>query len=343
VLCLPLLLQASALVQPLYLAPEPPPLRAARHILVLEKPSGAPGDLGRTSEEALTLSLGLIERLRAGEPFADLAREHSQGPNAPRGGELGSFARGMLPGELDEFLFSAEVGELSGPLITRGTVHLLQRVETYAAVREILFTRAGGSSLSRARSALADLRGGADFAQIAAQRSDGAGAREPGGRLSVFERDRLDSPLKAAAFAARVGEIVGPIETAAGHHLLRRVSLSEAGPVLVESPCVRLRALLVSHAGAAGAPPELLRTPQQALALAWDLHRRLSSGEDFAEVAAAFNDDPGGRDRAGDLGWVHGFNPSLPGFLEPMFSVEAGFLSEPLEITRGFVLVRRER
>jgi parvulin-like peptidyl-prolyl isomerase len=342
VIGLQLLLQTSALIQPLYLAPEPPRLRSARHILILEKPSGEPGDRGRSSEEALALSQRLLARLRAGEPFDAVAREHSQGPCAHLGGELGSFAPGMLPAELDRFLFEAEIGGLSGPLITRGTVHLLQRVETHAAVLQIVCAGSDDASLARARATLTDLRAGADFAGLAAERSEDEASRGRRGQLAIFERDRLEEPLKSAAFGARIGQVVGPIKTAVGYHLIKRVPRAELDERLAESRFVRLRAVLVSHVGAVGAAEDLTRTPGEALALATALRRRVSAGEALARVAARFNEDPGGKERGGDLGWVHRGNPALPGFLEEMFAVEIGFVSDPLWTSRGYVVVRRE-
>ena len=54
------------------------------------RPANRAGDDATTPQEALRKVGGLMERLKAGVPFADLARDHSEDPqSAPRGGDLG--------------------------------------------------------------------------------------------------------------------------------------------------------------------------------------------------------------------------------------------------------------
>lgn len=71
------------------------------------------------------------EELRAqlrSEPdrFAELAEEHSIGPEADRGGLLGSFARGELPPSFEEAVFSLREGRLSDVIATDFGFHIFQ-------------------------------------------------------------------------------------------------------------------------------------------------------------------------------------------------------------------------
>lgn len=52
-------------------------------------------------------------RIVGGTAFADVAREISLSPDADRGGDLGYFARGQMPPEFDEVVFSLPRGQLS--------------------------------------------------------------------------------------------------------------------------------------------------------------------------------------------------------------------------------------
>jgi peptidyl-prolyl cis-trans isomerase SurA len=61
-------------------------------------------------------------RLKAGTPFADVAREISEGPSRDRGGALGVVSRGDLSPELDAAVFG---GDLSQPVVSRDAIHLL--------------------------------------------------------------------------------------------------------------------------------------------------------------------------------------------------------------------------
>ena len=65
--------------------------------------------LVRTEAEALEAR----RRILGGAPFADVAREISLSPDADRGGDLGYFARGQMPPEFDEAVFSLPRGQIS--------------------------------------------------------------------------------------------------------------------------------------------------------------------------------------------------------------------------------------
>lgn len=67
-------------------------------------------------------------RVRAGEDFAAVAREVSQGPTAREGGDLGWVKRGVVQREVEAVAFALEPGKVSAPVRTRQGVHVL-RVE----------------------------------------------------------------------------------------------------------------------------------------------------------------------------------------------------------------------
>ena len=70
--------------------------------------------------EAVARSRAKAEELRdtarKGKSFKDLAKEHSEGPGADQGGELGTFARGEMEGRLEEVAFALKDGEVSDPI-----------------------------------------------------------------------------------------------------------------------------------------------------------------------------------------------------------------------------------
>ena len=66
--------------------------------------------------------------------------------------------------------------------------------------------------------------------------------------LSIFERGPEDRLIKAAAFTGAVGDVLGPIETPLGLHLLQRVEPAELDASLVDTVWVRGRVLLISFA-----------------------------------------------------------------------------------------------
>jgi len=81
----------------------------ARHILFLVKP----GDDPAQKKAALDKAVAAHARAVAGEDFAALAIELSEGPNASKGGDLGLTARGQMVEAFDEAVWALEVGEIS--------------------------------------------------------------------------------------------------------------------------------------------------------------------------------------------------------------------------------------
>jgi peptidyl-prolyl cis-trans isomerase SurA len=74
----------------------------------------APGSAAQ--EEARVKATGevLLARLAAGEDFADLARQVSQGPGASSGGDLGWVKKGTMPLDLERVAFLLTPGQNSG-------------------------------------------------------------------------------------------------------------------------------------------------------------------------------------------------------------------------------------
>ncbi|MEW5825862.1 MAG: peptidylprolyl isomerase [Candidatus Bipolaricaulota bacterium] len=72
------------------------------------------------------------------------------------------------------------------------------------------------------------LASGADFAELARAVSLDEGSKASGGELGWFERGQMVAEFEEAAFAATPGEIVGPVETTYGYHLILVAERKEA-------------------------------------------------------------------------------------------------------------------
>ena len=333
----------SIFVMPLDLGESRPLLRTVRNVRLVH--SGAEGvsrDVTRSREETAALAERIVARLRAGADFAELARQHSADPNAAHGAVLGTFQLGVLEPPFDAFLWAAEVGDVSDVIEDGRGFHVLQRVETYAGARQILIRGSGPDEEALAKELLERLAAGEDFAALARAHSQDPASAERGGDLAVFERGPTDAALKAEAFAMQVGE-TRLVTTPLGLHVLQRVPLDDLDLALREDNFARLRALLVSHDQTPIGSVFAQRTPEEAHALAQDLHARIAAGEDMSALAREVNDDPTGVERGGDLGWVHRRNPNLAGFLTRAWQVEPGGLMDLIGSNAGWVIVRRER
>ena len=69
----------------------------------------------------------LMEQVRNGANFADLARQHSRCPSSRAGGDLGQFGRGQMVPEFEQAAFDNPVGALVGPVRTQFGYHLVLR------------------------------------------------------------------------------------------------------------------------------------------------------------------------------------------------------------------------
>jgi len=66
------------------------------------------------------------KKLTDGGDFAELAKEYSEGPSAPKGGDLGYFRRGQMVKAFDDTVFSMKINEVSGLVETRFGYHLIK-------------------------------------------------------------------------------------------------------------------------------------------------------------------------------------------------------------------------
>jgi len=139
-----------------YLTPE---ARQASHILVTE--------FNRSEEEAEELAAELLERVEAGEDFAELAREFSEDTgSAELGGDLGFVEPDQMVDEFEAALFELdEVGQLSPLVKTRFGWHIIR----LDAVRE-----PQGMSFEQARQEILD-----EYVEIESA------------RIFIEQRDRL--------------------------------------------------------------------------------------------------------------------------------------------------------
>lgn len=93
--------------------------------IVLPVPPGSSAEV-----EVATLAQGasLVDRLHAGEAFADLARQYSRDRWRIKGGDLGWVRKGQLVEPLETAVWSAEVNEIVGPIRSAEGFHIAKVV-----------------------------------------------------------------------------------------------------------------------------------------------------------------------------------------------------------------------
>ncbi|MGQ9489745.1 MAG: peptidylprolyl isomerase [Anaerolineae bacterium] len=84
------------------------------------------------------------------------------------------------------------------------------------------------------------------------------------------------------------------------------------------------------------------RDEAQALALITEIQQKLSAGEDFAELARQYSDDPGSKEKGGDLGWFPRASGFVQEFEEAAFKLQPGEVSPPVRTQFGYHLIKVE-
>ena len=89
----------------------------------------------RTKEEAEAKAREVLaEALKPDTDFAALARENSDGPSAPQGGDLGFFQEGIMTPKFNDFVFGNPVGEI-GLVETEFGFHIVKITDQQDLVR----------------------------------------------------------------------------------------------------------------------------------------------------------------------------------------------------------------
>ncbi len=192
--------------------------RKLKYVLFPDVPSAA------DSAERLDEIRDAAAKAREGQDFLQLVATYSDRPDS------GAFFRhGELTLPLEEAVFKGKVGDVIGPVRDadgwRVVKILSERTSAseFIHARHILFTVEGDSIAVKAKAmeVAAQARRGGDFAALAREYSKDPGSAVRGGDLGWFGKGRMVAPFEQAAMRARIGEVVGPIRTQFGWHIIK--------------------------------------------------------------------------------------------------------------------------
>ncbi len=147
--------------------------------------------------------------------------------------------------ELDTSLI-AETVEVSDEEIQAAYDSYLQSFDPdeTRSTRHILLSTASkdkDEQLSLANELVSQLRGGADFAELAKQYSDDPGSAAEGGSLGEVERGAMVEEFEQATFEAEVGAISDPVLTQFGYHIIQVESVNATEPASLQELSFDLR------------------------------------------------------------------------------------------------------
>ena len=88
---------------------------------------------------------------------------------------------------------------------------------------------------AKAKEVLAKLKAGGNWDALAKQYSTDPASKDKGGELGFFGRGQMVGPFQDAAFGAKVGQIVGPVKSPFGYHVIQVEEKKPAQPASLAS------------------------------------------------------------------------------------------------------------
>ena len=110
---------------------QPEQVRLSEILISTEKKGS--GDEAQQVTAAQAKAEGLLDQIRKGASFEDIARKNSDGSTAAQSGDLGYFKRGMLAKELEDKTFAMKVNDVSDVIRTKQGFVILRVTEHQAA------------------------------------------------------------------------------------------------------------------------------------------------------------------------------------------------------------------
>lgn len=222
--------------------------------------------------------------------------------------------------EIDNFLSTRQIQE--GKSDEYHLSHILVSVPEQASPERLQERRA------RAEQALAQIRGGTDFRQVAASFSDAPDAVQ-GGAFGWREITRLPAIFAEAVKDLKAGEVSGVLRSPNGFHIVRvNERRGQSAPLIVSQTRARHILIKTSELVAEGEAKER----------AVKLKERLDNNADFAELARLQSEDASAA-RGGELGWLSP-GDTVPEFEKAMNALRPGQTSEPVRSPFGWHLIR---
>ncbi len=234
----------------------------------------------------------------------------------------------------------------SGPVVL-GLAQILVAVPEGASPGRIKELR------QKAESLLARVRGGADFAGVAASSSDGTEALQ-GGELGVRPAEGWPDLFLQATENVQQGQVSGIVQSGNGFHILKVLVRGQAGqgrPQATTAPTApsfqpeqsampEQGPMMVTqtHARHILIKTSKVVTEQQAETRLRQLRQRLVNGEKFEDLAKR-NSDDSSAPQGGDLGWLTP-GETVPAFEQAMNALEPGQISEPVQSQFGWHLIQ---
>jgi peptidyl-prolyl cis-trans isomerase SurA len=182
---------------------------------------------------------------------------------------------------------------------------------------------------TRANKVIELLNSGSDFSRIATASSGGSRALE-GGDMGWMNINSMPTLFAEAVQKKSKDDLIGPIRSGAGFHVLKVKGLR--GIEIVEVTEVSSRHILIK--------PSVILSDDKAQKMLEKFREQILTGDaDFAALAKEHSADPGSALKGGDLGWANP-NVYVPEFRDTLGNLEVNEISAPVRSQHGWHLMQ---
>ncbi|MEY1661221.1 peptidylprolyl isomerase [Isoalcanivorax beigongshangi] len=207
------------------------------HILVSLPDEASPTQLERARKRAEEV----VQKLRDGADFSEMAVSYSDGPNALEGGDLGWRPAAQLPSLFADAALTLEEGAVTEPLRAGNGFHILKmfgkrgeavQIVSQTHVRHILIRSTAlrsGAQAERLAEQLHDrVAAGEDFAALAREYSDDPGSARSGGDLGWVSPGEMVPEFEDMYGSLSQGQLSPVFQSEFGWHFLEVLGTRKA-------------------------------------------------------------------------------------------------------------------
>ncbi len=193
--------------------------------------------------------------------------------------------------------------------------------------------KTGAEAKAQIDAAKRRIEGGEDFAKVAGEVSEDTASKAQGGDLGLFGRNRMVKEFEDAAFGAQPGQLVGPVKSQFGYHILQVQEKRAGGTRPYEEAKLQIQARL---SGERVRTASEQKAQQVATQLKAENPKNPEAVEAFAKKDPTLSFAKSGRFGQQDPVPGLGLTPQLNA---AAFGLEKGKISDPVQVPRGWAVL----